>query len=187
VEERKRNLDVRDEELVQIFFGAAKGAQASISKVEQSRIVDKPKVDSKLLSRVKEEEDDRSNRQEVKMSRKEFGDDFVDLSSSNFEMFLSMTPPTPPPPLIDIALFSNKNTSSPMLSREPEPLGRLIEYDEKRRRRLDQCYNRQRPQEHFSSSHRAQDPAIDEIMKEDQRFIEDLVKMQIRAIQEKQI
>lgn len=30
-------------------------------------------------------------------------------------------------------------------------------------------------------------PAIDEIMKEDQRFIEDLVKMQLRAIQEKQI
>jgi hypothetical protein len=62
--------------------------------------------------------------------------------------------------------------------------------------RLDQCYNRQRPQEHFSScqDHRFQDiaideimnPAIDEIMK-DQRFIEDLVKMQIRAIQEKQI
>jgi len=107
-----------------------------------------------------------------------------------------MTPPTPPPP-IDIALFSNKNTSSPMLSREPEPLGRLIEYDEKRRGRLVQCYNRQRPQEHFSScqDHRAQDPVIDEIMnpvideimKEDQRFIEDLVKMQIRAIQEKQI
>jgi hypothetical protein len=62
VEERKRNLDLRDEELVQIFFGAAKGAQASISKVEQSRIVDKPKVDSKLLSRVKEEEDDCSGK-----------------------------------------------------------------------------------------------------------------------------
>jgi hypothetical protein len=30
-------------------------------------------------------------------------------------------------------------------------------------------------------------PAIDEIMKEDQRFIEDLVKVQIRAIQEEQI
>lgn len=43
VEERKRNLDVRDEELVQMFFGAAKGSQASISKVEQSRIVDNPK------------------------------------------------------------------------------------------------------------------------------------------------
>ena len=128
-----------------MFFGAAKGSQASISKVEQSRIVNKPKVDSRLLLRVKEEEDGRSNRQEVKMSRKEFGDDFVNLSSSNFEMSSSMTPPTPPPP-IDIALFSNKNTSSPM----PEPLGRLIEYDEKRRRRLDQCYDRQRPQEHFS-------------------------------------
>ena len=47
MEERKRNLDVRDEELVQMFFGAAKGSQASISKVEQSRIVDKPKVDSR--------------------------------------------------------------------------------------------------------------------------------------------
>lgn len=152
---------MRDEELVQMFFGAAKGSQASISKVEQSRIVDKPKVDSRVLLRVKEEEDDRSNRQEVKMSRKEFGDDFVNLSSSNFEMFSSMTPPTPPPP-IDIALFSNKNTSSPMLSREPEPLGRLIEYDEKRRKRLDQCYNRLRPQEHFSScqDHRAQDPPL---------------------------
>ena len=86
MEERKRNLDVRDEELVQMFFGAAKGSQASISKVEQSRIVNKPKVDSRLLLRVKEEEDGRSNRQEVKMSRKEFGDDFVNLSSSNFEM-----------------------------------------------------------------------------------------------------
>ncbi len=39
---------------MQMFFGAAKGYQASISKMEQSRIVDKPKVDSKLLSRVKE-------------------------------------------------------------------------------------------------------------------------------------
>ena len=71
---------------MQIVFGAVKGSQANISKVEQSRIVDKPKVDSRLLSRVKEVEDDRSNRQEVKMSRKQFGDDFVNLSRSNFEM-----------------------------------------------------------------------------------------------------
>lgn len=181
---------------MQMVFGAVKGSQGYISKVEQSRIVDKPKVDSRLLSRVKEVEDDRSNRQEVKMSRKQFGDDFVNLSHSNFEMSSSMTPPTSPPP-IDMALFSNKSTSSLMLSREPQPLGRLIGYDEKRRWHLDQCYNRKRPQEHFCSSqdHRDQDPAIDEIMnpaideimKEDQRFIEDLVKVQIRAIQEEQI
>lgn len=51
LEEGKCNLDVRDEELMQMVFGAVKGSQANISKVEQSRIVDKPKVDSRLLSR----------------------------------------------------------------------------------------------------------------------------------------
>ena len=86
MEEGKGNPNVRDEELMQMVFGAVKGSQGAISKVEQSRIVDKPKVDSRLLSRVKEVEDDRSNRQEVKMSRKQFGDDFVNLSRSIFEM-----------------------------------------------------------------------------------------------------
>jgi hypothetical protein len=142
MEKRKRNLDVKDEELAQMFAGGVEMSHENNSEAEQLRIEDKPKVVSRLLSRVKEKKDDRSSRQEVKMSRT-----------------------------------------------EPEPLGMLFEDDVKKRSRLDQYSNRlPRSQEHFTSiqDHRAQqDRIFDEMTKEDQQFIEEQVKMHIRAIQEK--
>lgn len=185
MENRKRILDVRDEELVQMFAGVVKASQANKSKAEQLRIEDEPKGVSRLLFRLEEKKDDRYDGQEEKTSRKDFGqDDFVNLSGSNCEMSSSMTSRKPPSP-IGIELFHSKSTAPHMSSREPEPLGMLIEDNEKKRSQPDQHFSKlPRPQEHFSSGQdyaAQQDRAIDEIIKKE---IEDTKKMQIRARQE---
>lgn len=190
MEARKRNLDVVDEELMQIIAGGIKVSQANNPKTELLRIDDKPRVVSRLLSRIEGKNDERYDGQEEKPSRKELGqDDFAKSASSNCEMFSSMTPPAPPPP-IDIALLHIKSTPSDISSEEPEPLAMLIEDDEKKRRRPDQQSSRMiRPQKHFSSSQDygvQQVRLVDEQTKvEDQRFIEGVMKMQIGAIQDR--
>jgi hypothetical protein len=189
-EARKRNLDVVDEELMQILAGGIKVSRSNNPKTELLSIDDKPRVVSRVLSRIEGKNDERYDGQEEKPSRKELGqDDFAKSASSNCEMFSSMTPPAPPPP-IDIALLHIKSTASDISSEELEPLAMLIEDDEKKRRRPDQQSSRLiRPQEHFSSSQEygvQQVRLVDEQMnEEDQRFIEGVKKIQIKAIQEK--
>jgi hypothetical protein len=99
-------------------------------------------------------------------------------------MFSSMIPPAPSPS-IDIALLHIKSTASDISSEEPEPLAMLIEDDEKKRRRPDQQSSRMiRPQEHFSSSQdygSQQVRVVDDLTKEDQKFIEEVQRIQIRA------
>lgn len=101
MEARKRNLDVVDEELMQIIAGGIKVFQANNPKTELLSIDDKPRVVSRLLSRIE--------------GKKVGQDDFAKSSSSNCEMFSSMTPPAPPPP-IDIALLHIKSTASDISS-----------------------------------------------------------------------
>jgi hypothetical protein len=187
----KRKQDVRDEELARMLIGGVKDSQANYSKAEQLRIEHKPEVVSRVLSGGGEKNDSLHDGQEEKSSRKELGQtDFVNLSGPYFEMS-SSNPRLPPPPPVGSALFHIKSTSSDILSEEPEPLAMLIEDDEKKRRRPDQQSSRLiRPQEHFSSS---QDYGVQQVRlvdeqakeEEDQRFIEGVKKMQIRAKQEK--
>jgi hypothetical protein len=185
MEARKRNLDVVDEELMQIIAGGIKVSPANNAKTELLKIDDKPRVVSRLLSRIEGKNDERYDGQEKKPSRKELGqDDFAKSASSNCEMFSSMIPPAPSPS-IDIALLHIKSTASDISSEEPEPLAMLIEDDEKKRRRPDQQSSRMiRPQEHFSSSQdygSQQVRVVDDLTKEDQKFIEEVQRIQIRA------
>jgi len=190
METKERSQYVRDEELARMLFGGAKDSHANYSKAEQLRIEHKPEVVSKVLSGGGEKNDSLHDGQEEKSSRKELGQtDFVNLSGPNFEMS-SSNPQLPPPPPVGSALFHIKSTASDISSEEPEPLAMLIEDDETKRRRPDQQSSGLiRPQEHFSSS---QDYGVQQVRlvdeqtkEEDQRFIEGVKKMQIRAIQEK--
>lgn len=174
MEVRKRNLDVTDEELVQMFVGGVKVSQANNSNAEQLRIEKKSKVVSGLSSRVEEKNNNRYEGQEEKTSQKEIGiDDFVNLSGSN------MTPPIPPPPI------DSKSQASHMSSVKLEPLGKENGQEVKQWGRPDQYSSGlPRPQEHSSSGQDygvQQDRVTDEVIKKE---IEDAEKTQIRAMEE---
>jgi hypothetical protein len=184
MEARKRDFDVKDKELIQMLAGGVRISQSSNSKAEQSRRDDKTKVDPNLFSSVEEKNNNHFDWQGKKPLMKELGqDDRVNLLGSNFDTTTSNNLPP-----IDRAFFHSKSTTSQMPSRELEPLGQLIRQGDKERSRPNQHSSRlPRPQEQFSSGQdygSQQVRVVDELTKEDQKFIEEVRRIQIRARQE---